>query len=87
MIKAIYLSTFMIFYFQYHWQPGLFNGNECICSRNQPDSSMEYVRNELEDETCNVTCSGHSEFVCGGTNAVNVYIASMKPIIIINALM
>ena len=54
------------------------NGNECLCSEEPPDTSMEYARDEIEDETCNVTCSGNSEYVCGGANALNLYVASMK---------
>merc|ERR1712150_75530 len=54
---------------------GLMNGNECLCSEEPPDTSMEYPRDEIEDEACNVTCSGNSEYVCGGANALNLYVA------------
>ena len=53
------------------------NGNECICTEEPPDYSFEYVRDAMEDETCNATCSGSSEHRCGGVNALSVYVASM----------
>ena len=62
--------------FDFLFKPGLWNGNECVCNDEPPDLTFEYIQDELEDITCNVTCSGAQDYACGGVNAFNFYIAS-----------
>ena len=79
----IWLRKYHTRLFDFLFKPGLWNGNECVCNDEPPDLTFEYIQDELEDITCNVTCSGAQDYACGGVNAFNFYVAStMKKYIV-----
>jgi hypothetical protein len=52
------------------------NGDECTCYEELPLAKMQMVSSEKESNVCNMTCNGNSNYICGGPNAVSVFVAS-----------
>ncbi len=48
-------------------------GNQCTCFETIPLDNLQQVR---EDGCCLDPCAGDSNYLCGGTNSVSVYVAS-----------
>ena len=55
---------------------GTRNGTECMCFENFPFEHLENLRDDIEQEHCNIFCNDDSNYQCGGANSINGYVSS-----------
>ena len=53
------------------------NGEECYCYENIPYADLQTVPSENETVSCSSYCKGGNDYICGGPEAVSIYVASM----------
>ena len=53
---------------------GLTNGEDCLCFDAVPFTNVLLASNEAE--VCSSKCAGNSNYLCGGSNALSIYVAS-----------
>lgn len=51
-------------------------GEECYCYEDVPFPSLQIVASENETISCSKRCKGADEYICGGPEAVSIYVAS-----------
>ena len=67
-------SIIVVCDFKWIYFAGIKNGNECYCMKSIIHEKLWYVE---ENSNCNMKCKvGESEYLCGGEDSMNVYVAS-----------
>ena len=52
------------------------NGENCYCYENIPFADLQTIPSENETISCSSKCKGGDDYVCGGPEAVSIYVAS-----------
>ena len=52
------------------------NGEDCYCYENIPFADLQVVPSENETISCSSKCKGGDDYLCGGPEAVSIYVAS-----------
>ena len=52
------------------------NGNELYCYEDIDFAKLQSVPDQNDTLVCSSFCAGGNEYVCGGENAVTIYVAS-----------